>query len=70
MEELHALIRQSEERDVPLYLNVGNPWAASYHHPEMYKLMTESGSFEVIAHLPGFDPTLDRIVARHKPPEP
>ncbi|MEX1045560.1 MAG: glycosyltransferase family 39 protein [Chthoniobacterales bacterium] len=70
MEELRALIRQSKERGVPLYLNVGNPWAASYHHPEMYKLMTESGSFEVIAHLPGFDPTLDRIVARYKPTEP
>jgi hypothetical protein len=70
MEELRALIRESEERGVPLYLNVGNPWAASYHHPEMFKFMTESGSFEVIAQLPGFDPTLDRIVARHKPSAP
>jgi len=69
MEELQALMRRSEEQGVPLYLNVGNPWAASYHHPEMFKLMNHSPSFEIIAHLPGYDPTLDRIVARYVPPD-
>ena len=69
MEDLQTLMRQSEEQGVPLYLNVGNPWAASYHHPEMFKLTTESPSFEVIARLPGYDPTLDRIVARYIPPD-
>lgn len=68
MEDLQILMRESAVRNVPLYLNVGNPWAASYHQPEMFKLMTESDSFEVVAHLPGYDPTLDRIVARYIPP--
>jgi hypothetical protein len=70
MEELRALMKQSEARGVPLYLNVGNPWAASYHQPEMFKLMTDSESFQVVAHLPGYDPTLDRIVARYVPQSP
>lgn len=65
MDELRALMHQSETRGVPLYLNIGNPWAASYHQPEMFKMISESPSFEVVAHLSGYDPTLDRIVARY-----
>jgi hypothetical protein len=30
-------------------------------------MMTDSPQFEVVAQLPGFDPTLDRIVARYVP---
>jgi len=67
VEDMRALMDRAEEEDIPLYLNVGNPWAASFHHPEMYQLMTESDQFEVVARLPGLDPTLDRVVARYRP---
>lgn len=70
MEELQTLMQRSKTTGIPLYLNIGNPWAASFHQPEMYKIMTESNSFEVLAHLPGYDPTLDRIVARYNPRSP
>jgi hypothetical protein len=66
-EELLALMRHCEKTSTPLYLNVGNPLAATFHHPDMFRMMTDSPQFEVVAQLPGFDPTLDRIVARYVP---
>lgn len=67
-EELSSLMRRCREEGVPLYLNVGNPPAAAFHHPEMFRVMSDPGQFETVAQLPGFDPTLDRIVARLKSP--
>lgn len=67
-EELRALMRQCADSAVPLYLNVGNPPAAAFHHPEMFRLMNDPEKFEILKQLPGYDPTLDRIVARSKQP--
>jgi hypothetical protein len=66
-EELVELMRESDSRDIPLFLNIGNPWAAAHHHPELYRMVTESACFEEIATLAGFDPTLDRKVMRYVP---
>ena len=66
-EELDALMKRCTAEQKPLYLNVGNPAAAAFHHPEMFRMMNDPAQFEIIAQLPGFDPTLDRIVARLKP---
>jgi Dolichyl-phosphate-mannose-protein mannosyltransferase len=66
-DQLRTLMAQCEETGQPLFLNVGNPWAAAHLHPELWRMMTDSPQFEVVAQLPGFDPTLDRIVARYVP---
>jgi hypothetical protein len=65
-DELRALMKRCEESSIPLYLNVGNPLAAAFHHPEMFAMMNDPAQFEILAQLPGYDPTLDRIVARHR----
>lgn len=62
--ELIALMKDCAANSKPLYLNVGNPSAAAVHHPQMFAMLNDPSQFEIIAELPGFDPTLDRIVAR------
>jgi len=65
--ELVELMRESDSLGVPLFLNIGNPWAAAHHHPELYRMVTESPCFEEISTLAGFDPTLDRKVIGYVP---
>jgi len=67
MEELRQIMGESDRRGVPLFINTGNPWAASHHHPELYRATTEPPLFEEVATLAGFDPTLDRKVTRYIP---
>lgn len=66
-EDLIRLLRDSDRRGIPLFLNIGNPWSAAHHHPELYRMVTETPCFEEIATLAGFDPTLDRKVIRYVP---
>jgi len=67
MKELQQLMTESDRRGVPLFINTGNPWAASHHHAELYRTTTQPPYFEEVATLPGFDPTLDRKVTRYIP---
>jgi len=67
MEQLQLLAEESDERNAPLFLNIGNPWAAAHHHPELFRMATASPCFEEVATIPGFDPTLDRTVVRYVP---
>jgi len=65
-DELRALMKRCAEKVTPLYLNVGNPLAAAFHHPEMFAMMNDPTEFDILAQLPGYDPTLDRVVARYR----
>lgn len=66
-DDLEQLMRESDRRKAPLFINIGNPWAAAHHHPELFRMTTKEPYFQEIATLPGFDPTLDRVVTRYIP---
>jgi hypothetical protein len=62
-----AELRRADEDCVPLLLNVGMPWAARQYSPQMWSLFTKRELFEEPLRLRGFEPSLDRLVARYKP---
>ena len=63
---IEALRRADQERK-PLLLNVGMPWAARQYSPQMWSLFTNRALFEEPVRLRGFEPSLDRLVAKYKP---
>jgi hypothetical protein len=62
-----AALRRADEERVPLLLNVGMPWAARQYSPQMWSLFTNQALFEEPVLLRGFEPSLDRLVAKYKP---
>ena len=65
-EDFLALVRACDEQDVMLYVHFGFPKLAIERDPAVYLLATKSPYFEVVAELPGYDPSLDRIVCRYR----
>ena len=61
-----AALRRADEEGVPLLLNVGMPWAARQYSPQMWSLFANRELFEEPVHLRGFEPSLDRLVAKYK----
>ena len=61
-----AALRRADKEGVPLLLNVGMPWAARQYSPQMWSLFTNRELFEEPVHLRGFEPSLDRLVAKYK----
>jgi hypothetical protein len=61
-----AALRRADKERVPLFLNVGMPWAARQYSPQMWALFTNRELFEEPVRLRGFEPSLDRLVARYK----
>ncbi len=61
-----AALRRADAEGVPLLLNVGMPWAARQYSPQMWSLFTNRELFEEPVHLRGFEPSLDRLVAKYK----
>ncbi|HEY5704363.1 MAG TPA: hypothetical protein VIS96_02195 [Terrimicrobiaceae bacterium] len=61
-----ATLRRADLDGVPLLLNVGMPWAARQYSPQMWSLFTNPELFEEPVHLRGFEPSLDRLVAKYK----
>jgi hypothetical protein len=59
-------LRRADEEGVPLLLNVGMPWAARQYSPQMWSLFSNRELFEEPVHLRGFEPSLDRLVAKYK----
>ena len=62
-----AALQRSDEEQVPLFLNIGMPWAAREYSPQMWKLFNNPELFEKPVRLRGFEPSLDRLVAKYKP---
>jgi len=62
-----ASLRRADEEGIPLLLNIGMPWAARQYSPQMWSLFTNRELFEEPVRLPGFEPSLDRLVAKYKP---
>ncbi len=61
------LIRTAEKLDRPLVMNIGMPWAARDYSPAMWKLINDPLLFFQDPRFLGWDPGLDRIVARYIP---
>jgi hypothetical protein len=62
-----AALRRADAEGIPLYLNIGMPWAARQYSPQMWELFNNRALFEEAVRLRGFEPSLDRLVARYKP---
>lgn len=65
--QLLDLARRCDAEDRKLYVQVGMPWVARRDFPEIYEMLVNSEYFEVVARLQGFEPTLERVVARYRP---
>ena len=61
-----AAMHRADQDGVPLLLNIGMPWAAREYSPQMWSLFTNRQLFEEPVHLRGFEPSLDRLVAKYK----
>jgi hypothetical protein len=59
-------LRRADKDGVPLLLNIGMPWAARQYSPQMWSLFTSDKLFEQPVRLRGFEPSLDRLVAKYK----
>jgi hypothetical protein len=62
-----AALRRADAEGVPLFLNIGMPWAAREYSPQMWELFNNAELFEEPVRLRGFEPSLDRLVVRYKP---
>ncbi len=65
--EFIDLMTRADAEGRPLVLNIGMPWAAKDYSPQMWKLFTDERLFEKPKQLRGFEPGLDRLVAKYKP---
>lgn len=63
VEELHRADREGKT----LYLNIGMPWAARAYNPQMWELFNNRRLFGAPVVFRGFEPSLDRMVARYNP---
>lgn len=61
--ELHRADREHK----PLLLNIGMPWAAREYSPRMWAMFSNPELFEQPVQLKGYEPSLDRLIARYKP---
>ena len=62
-----ALMKEADERGVPLYVNNGFPTALKIDFPGVFAMLQDSAVFESVAYLTGIDVMLDRTVVRYRP---
>lgn len=62
---IHRL-QTADAAGATVFVNLGHLYYAPFHSPKMWALLTESGTFEYLKRLPGFDPTLDRHLYKYK----
>ncbi|HEY5743026.1 MAG TPA: glycosyltransferase family 39 protein [Terrimicrobiaceae bacterium] len=62
-----ALLQRADAENIPLFLNIGMPWAAQQYSPQMWQLFNTRQLFEEPIRLRGFEQSLDRLVAKYKP---
>ena len=67
LEDYAALIKEAEERGVPLYVNNGFPAALKDSAPEVDVLLGDESVFERIGHFYGTEERRDREVYRYRP---
>lgn len=67
VESLAAILREADQRNVPLFLNQGYPLALRTKYPGPWRMTTDPDLFEVVAVLHGTEAMFDRIVYRYRP---
>lgn len=66
-DELIALLFRADQTGLPLFVNIGMPWAAREYSPRMWAIFNDDRLFGDRREFLGFDAGLNRLVARYKP---
>jgi hypothetical protein len=67
VEQYADLMREADERGVPLYVNNGFPTALKIDFPGVFALLEDRAVFEPVGYFTGIDVMLDRVVHRYRP---
>ena len=67
VDQYASLMKEADERGVPLYVNNGFPTALKDDFPGVFAMLQDPGIFERVAYLPGAEVMLDRVVHRYRP---
>jgi hypothetical protein len=63
---LRALMRQADERGVPLYVNAGRMHRIEKYFQELLGVLSDEALFEVVEVLHGYEPPFTRTVWRYR----
>jgi len=67
VEQYVSLMKEADERGVPLYVNNGFPTALKFDFPGVLAMLEDAAVFEPVAYFTGIDVMLDRSVFRYRP---
>ena len=67
VEQYVLLMKEADERGVPLYVNNGFPTALEIDFPGIFAMLQDPFVFERIGYFSGIDVMLDRVVHRYLP---
>jgi hypothetical protein len=67
IEQYVLLMREADERGVPLYVNNGFPTALKFDFPGVFAILEDHAVFEPVVYLTGTDVMVDRVVHRYRP---
>ena len=67
VDQYASLMKEADERGVPLYVNNGFPTALKFDFPGIFAMLEDPAVFEPIVYLTGTDVMVDRVVHRYWP---
>ena len=67
IDEYVALMKEADERGVPLYVNNGFPTALKIDFPGVFAMLEDGAVFERVGYFSGIDVMLDRTVVKYRP---
>ena len=67
VEQYASLMKEADQRGVPLYVNNGFPTALKFDFPGIFAMLQDHAVFEPITYLTGTDVMVDRVVHRYRP---
>jgi hypothetical protein len=67
IDEYVALMKEADDRGVPLYVNNGFPTALKIDFPGIFAMLQDALVFDPVGYFSGIDVMLDRTVVRYRP---
>jgi uncharacterized membrane protein len=67
VEQYASLMKEADQRGIPLYVNNGFPTALKLDFPGIFAMLQDPAVFEPITYLTGTDVMVDRVVHRYRP---
>jgi hypothetical protein len=67
IDEYVALMKEADERGVPLYVNNGFPTALKIDFPGVFAMLEDAALFDRVGYFSGIDVMLDRTVVKYRP---